>query len=152
MGATGAGSPTKWAPSSVVRRTEVHTGLVHGATPSSQYWSADMAVNETGSKPEGTGPPAGCEPPIVFSVTAVVGAEVEGAEVVGAEVEEPVFADELVDGTVLVVAMLVDDAAVVDGLVVTGEEVAGELVVEAALLPPPQPAATSPANTNAAGQ
>ena len=33
----------------------------HGALPSSQYWSAEIAVKERGSKPAGTGPPTGAD-------------------------------------------------------------------------------------------
>ena len=59
IGVTGAGSPTKLVPPLVVRTREVQTGLPQGASPSNQYWLADIAVNETGLKPDGTGPPAG---------------------------------------------------------------------------------------------
>jgi hypothetical protein len=137
-GAVGAGSPTKWAPPSVVRTIEVHTGLLHGASPRSQYWLADIAVKDSGSKPEGTAPPAGWPPATVLSVTAwVVGAGVEGTVVVA------------VTGTVV-------GAAVVGGLVVGApaletvgvlETVAGavvDVVLEAAWLPPPQPATSAP--------
>ena len=147
MGATGAGSPTKWAPPSVVRTIEVHTGLLQGATPSSQYWSADMAVNESGSKPEGTGPPDDWEPLSPFGDTAVV---------VGAEVEEGVVEAVVVGAVVVgavVVALVAAGALVVVGPTVV--ETGGVVVVGAALLAPlvvPQPAARSPADSNAAGQ
>jgi hypothetical protein len=156
MGATGAGSPTKWAPPSVVRTIEVHTGLLQGATPSSQYWSADMAVNESGSKPEGTGPPAGCEPLTPLGGTAFV---VGTGFVVGTEVEEEV------GGTVVgvaAVAVLAEGPELVEeplgsALVVgpTVVETAGAVVVGAALLPPllvPQPAASSPAASSPAAK
>ena len=61
-------------PPSVVRTIEVHTGLLQGASPSSQYCSADMAVNETGSKPAGTAPPADWAR---WRLRAAVGAVVE---------------------------------------------------------------------------
>jgi hypothetical protein len=107
-------------------------------------------VNESGSKPEGTGPPVGCEPATVLPETAWV---------VGTEVEETVLL-----GTVVVEAALADGAVLVGGLVVVvATEPAPELgtvgavavVVGAALLPPftlPQPATMSPADSNTAGQ
>jgi hypothetical protein len=55
--------------------------LEHGAVPSSQYSLAEMALNETGSKPAGTGPPAGPPPgrvaPVVAGADVVVGATTE---------------------------------------------------------------------------
>jgi hypothetical protein len=79
-GATGAGKPTKLAPPSVVRTIEVQTGLLQTASPRSQYSPADMAVNETGSKPAGTGPPVGC-PPVVVVVDVGTAAAVVGTVV-----------------------------------------------------------------------
>ena len=129
--ATGAGRPTKWSPSSVVLTIEVQTGLVHGASPSNQYWLADMAVNETGSNPFGTGPPAGAPPITVCSVTDLV----VGVVLVDKE-------EEVVAGAALVVGDVVAGVAVVAGGRVV--EVGG-----AALLPAlPQPAAKMPTDSN----
>ena len=82
-GEVGAGMPTKCDPPSVVRTIEVHTGLVHGASPSSQYSLGETAVNDTGSKPLGTVPPAGT----VVTAGTVVGGRSWSAAAAGAEVE-----------------------------------------------------------------
>ena len=66
--------PTKCDPPSVVRTIEVHTGLAHGASPSNQYWLGETAVNDTGSKPLGTVPPAGAV--AVVGTVAVAGGTV----------------------------------------------------------------------------
>lgn len=68
-GAWGAGTPTKCAPPSVVRTIEVQTGFEHGAEPSNQNCCGETAVNETGEKPGGTGPPIGG---LVTTVVVVV--------------------------------------------------------------------------------
>jgi hypothetical protein len=88
-GIGGAGIPTKLAPPSVVRTTEVHSGLLQGASPRSQKSSGETAVNETGSKPVGTGPPAGCPLASVpgTAVRLVLGAG--GLVVATTEVEVP---------------------------------------------------------------
>jgi hypothetical protein len=69
--------PTKWAPPSVVRMIEVHTGFGQGAVPSSQNSSVETAVKDSASKPSGTGPPVGG----VGVVTGWTGTDVTGAEV-----------------------------------------------------------------------
>jgi hypothetical protein len=69
----------------VVRTIDVQTALEHGASPNSQNSLAETAVNDTGSKPAGTGPPAGWPPPSVLGVTevtAVVGRAVDELVVV----------------------------------------------------------------------
>jgi hypothetical protein len=150
-GAVGAGSPTKWAPPSVVRTIEVQTGLLHGASPSSQYWSTDIAVKETGSKPEGTEPPAGCEPATVLPLAGLVaGTDVEtvvGPVVVGLVVGALVAGAVLGDAVVAVVGATV--LVMAGAVVVALFEV---LPADALLPPPPQPAAKTPADSNAAGQ
>ena len=156
MGAVGAGNPTKWAPPSVVRTIEVQTGLLHGASPSSQYWSADMAVNESGSKPDGTGPPAACDPAAVLPAdTSVVGRARgldRGQDSTGRR-WQPWWGEVL--GVVVVGGVLVAAGMVVVGA--TEVAVAGAVVVvavpwDALLPPPPQPAARTAADSNAAGQ
>jgi hypothetical protein len=84
-GATGAGNPTNLAPPSVVRTIEVQTGFLQTASPRSQYSLADMAVNETGSNPAGTAPPAGWP----AAVVVVVVTRVEGTVAGGTDVAEP---------------------------------------------------------------
>jgi hypothetical protein len=97
--------PTKCRPPSVVRTIEVHTGFEHGALPRSQNSWSEMAVNEIGSKPEGTGPPAAWAPGpdvvvvaggVVFVVVVGVVAPVLGVLVDAAALpvpEEPVEAE-----------------------------------------------------------
>jgi hypothetical protein len=63
--------PTKWAPPSVVRTIDVQTGLEQGACPSNQNCWADTAVNDTGEKPAGTGPPGGAVAGVVVVVELV---------------------------------------------------------------------------------
>ena len=69
----------------MVRTIEVHTGLVHGASPSSQYSLGETAVNDTGSKPLGTVPPAGTV--VTAGTVVVVGGTVVALEAASAEVE-----------------------------------------------------------------
>lgn len=58
----GAGTPTQWAPESVVRTTEVHGGETQeGVVPSTYPVVGDTNVTEAGWNPAGTGPPAGSE-------------------------------------------------------------------------------------------
>lgn len=117
--------------------------MLQGASPSNQYWLADMAVNETGLNPEGTGPPAGWPPGAVASVAGVVvGVElVELVEVVLLELGGTAVVDggaEVVGGPV--VGAVVD--AVVGAEVEAVEVGAVVLLVEMALFfVPPQAAA-----------
>ncbi len=89
-GDVGAGMPTNCDPPSVVRTIDVHTGLAHGASPNSQYWLGETAVNDTGSKPLGTVPPAGA----VAAAGTVVGGTVVAVAAASAVVEvvAPLFA------------------------------------------------------------
>lgn len=128
-GAGGAGVPTKLEPPSVVRTIEVHTELLQGASPSSQNWLSEMAVNETGSKPCGTDPPADGPPawlveggPDVVEVEVEVEVEdVEVVEVVGLEVAE--------DWAGLVELLVAPPAA--------ADVVVAPLAADVLLMPPP---------------
>jgi len=61
--ARGAGRPTKCAPPSVVRSSDVHGGELHGAVPSTQNIDSEIAVTLLATNPEGTGPPEGIVAP-----------------------------------------------------------------------------------------
>src|SRR5579875_374393 len=77
-GEVGAGKPTKLAPPLVVRTIDVQTGLRQGESPKSQNSLEEIAVNDTGSNPGGTGPPAGWPPAKVLGLVWLV-AVVRGA-------------------------------------------------------------------------
>ncbi|HXW80755.1 MAG TPA: hypothetical protein VEJ84_14730 [Acidimicrobiales bacterium] len=122
---------------------EVQTGLLQGASPSSQYWFADMAVNEMGLNPEGTGPPAGWPPGTVAFVADVdVDVEVAVVAVLGRLLD--VGGATVVDGA----AALVGDPDVV--AVVEAVVGAAVLLVEMALLFVPPHAAASTITDNSA--
>src|SRR5579864_5800844 len=55
----GAGMPTQVCPPLMVRRTDVHGALVHGAVPSTKPSLAETKVTESAWNPAGTGPPSG---------------------------------------------------------------------------------------------
>jgi hypothetical protein len=84
---------------------------------------------------------------VLSGTAAVVGTEVDGA-VVGAAVVEPVLAP--------VLAVLVAGGALVaevaNVVAAAGAVVVGAMPWDALLPPPPQPAARTPADSNAAGQ
>jgi hypothetical protein len=149
-GEAGAGMPTKLAPPLVVRTIEVQTALGQGASPSSQNSSGEIAVNETGSKPDGTGPPAGWPlatalgvAPVEVVVLAGAGADVVadvgagpevlfGAVVVG-DAEVVVLCVEVVLGVEVVLdgEVLVGAAEVIEGALV---ELGTEVVVGTSVL------------------
>ena len=104
---------------------EVQTGLEQGASPSSQYSLPDTAVNETGSKPAGTGPPAdpeGCAPAVVVDEEVLLTARVVVVGRVGA--------------VVVLVVPAVDEAGAVVVVVMTGAVGADVLDDELGLEPP----------------
>ena len=98
---------------------EVHTGLLHGASPSSQYSLSDTAVKETGSNPAGTAPPAGW--PSAGWLCAVAGAVVVEDEVVLVAVVVVVTETEVVVTGAAAVADVLDEALV--AVVLVGEAV-----------------------------